>query len=108
MKTPPKYRVGQVVWVEATDRFIRSGERTIERVGREWVYFADNWGRARIADGFTDGGRMFASQAAAEDHKETVVAYRRLAADVYRCWPVPAGVTLADIAEARRLLGLAP
>lgn len=106
-----KYKVGQSVVVHWHDRYRTDRDFVITRVGRKWVYLQDDYrfdAESMVIDGgrYPSPGRVYESRevyeaAAALQDKWSAMRFR-----VERTYTPPTGVTIEDIEQAARLLGI--
>ena len=111
--TAPDYTIGQTVCV-VFERRGGASDVKVTGVGRRWVS-TDDGNRFDRVTGHVDGGRysspgtVYTSRNAYADALELSNAWRTLLSDLRNTYgAAPGGVTVAGIAEARRLLGMKP
>lgn len=113
--TPPRWTVGQTVFVEAVQRYASDRDGVVTKVGRTWVTVADadrpSWeiGKFRVDTGYeqsnvTPARRIHSSREAREAEKALVQSWDTLRRRMWDRFTAPDGVTLDVIAQATALL----
>jgi hypothetical protein len=85
----------------------RTEEITVTKVGRKWAHFGEGWltGRFEIEDGSIDGnGKVYASRAQWDQERAMETAWAAVRNKVSGMWRLPEHLTVADLAELKRLL----
>jgi hypothetical protein len=100
------FEVGQELWfVPRWGKLSECHALKITKVGRKWLELS-NGRRACVNTLETGYDRCYLSQADHENQREIFIAWQKLGGLIER--RKPEGVTLDDIAQARKLLGLDP
>lgn len=106
-----KFQVGQVLWYAPYDRRNRPSVIVVSSVGRKWVKFNRDSRRFDASTMEVDGGqysspgKIWMSREDYEADSRIQGEWGYLGRDVYFGKPAP-GLTLDDIAQARKLLRL--
>lgn len=113
---PHNLAVGQKLWFVERDHMgrARGGSlREVTKVGRQWAHLGDNCRidittlRAFYA-GHESPDRAYLSKADFDAENALVKAWGEFFRKCHHLYRPPAGVTIADIAEAARVLRLGP
>lgn len=113
MKATPQLTVGQQLWFVYSDKRRRDPRYvTVAKVGRKYAEVNEMPYKIRLDDlaaddpNYSSPGQCYLSKEAWEAEDALLEAWRGFLDVVGRHWKPPASVTLADIEQARRLLGL--
>lgn len=112
MANPHNLMPGDTLYYRGSQSYHRHGEYVIEKVGREWAYpVGAQWRinleslQAHVA-GYGNVGRLYTSEEQWLAEQTLSAAWGKLRSDLQGHYTRPAHITLAQIEQARRILGM--
>ncbi len=103
-------KVGDVLWLQSSERYMCSGGITLTKVGRKWAYFDEIGSRFDMETGEVDGiygnssGQVYASEAFADTERRRLRVWSRIKHGMG--YTPGEDVTLSRVMRAADLLGI--
>lgn len=111
MADKPKLAVGMKLWWVPSRTYSQPSEVTVEKVGRTWAQLS-NRSRADVKTWVVDGygyappGSIWPSREVHEEWAARQACWRDFLRDVGRIYSAPENISIEEINQIRRLIGL--